>query len=73
VDATPEKPQKVTFDDVKRDTARSIATTATYSQKERDSMVEDMKAKMATMDDNIAKLRLKGKDLGIDARVVPGT
>jgi hypothetical protein len=36
-------------------------------------MVEYMKAKMATMDDNIAKLRLKGKDLGIDARVVPGT
>jgi hypothetical protein len=36
-------------------------------------MVEDMKAKMATMDDNIAKLRLKGKDLGIDTRVVPGT
>jgi hypothetical protein len=31
-------------------------------------MAEDMKAKMATMDDNIAKLRLKGKDLAIDAR-----
>ncbi len=36
-------------------------------------MVEDMKAKMATMDDNIARLRLKGKDLAIDARVAPGT
>jgi hypothetical protein len=67
-DATPEKPSKVSFDDVKRDAARSITTTATYSQQERDSMIEDMKAKMATMDENIETLRLKGKDLAIDAR-----
>ena len=46
--ATPEKPSEVSFDDVKRDAARSITTTATYSQQERDSMIEDMKAKMAT-------------------------
>jgi hypothetical protein len=31
-------------------------------------MIEDMKAKMATMDENIETLRLKGKDLAIDAR-----
>jgi len=67
-DATPEKPSKVSFDDVKLDAARSITTTATYSQQERDSMIEDMKAKMATMDENIETLRLKGKDLAIDAR-----
>jgi hypothetical protein len=66
--ATPEKPSEVSFDDVKRDAARSITTTATYSQQERDSMIEDMKAKMATMDENIETLRLKGKDLAIDAR-----
>jgi hypothetical protein len=66
--AKPVNPSKVTFEDVKRDAAQSITTTTTYSQQERDRMLEDLKANMAIMDDNIEKLRLKGKDLASDTR-----
>jgi hypothetical protein len=66
--AKPEAPAEVTFDDVKRDAAQSITTTATFSKQEKDRMLEDLKAKMAIMDDNIEKLRLKGKDLASDTK-----
>lgn len=64
---TPATP-KVSMDEVKRDVAKSINTTAAYTQQERDKMIADMKAKMKVMDENIESLRLKGKVLASDAR-----
>jgi hypothetical protein len=58
----------VTLEDVKRDAAKSVDTTATYSQQNKDKLIMDMKEQMATMDANIEKLRLKGKDLASDAK-----
>jgi hypothetical protein len=48
-------PSKVTTDDVKRDAAASMKTTAAYSQQEKDKLVADMKAQMAIMDANVEK------------------
>ncbi len=61
-------PSKVTLDDVNRDAAASLTTTAEYSQQEKDKLVADMKAKIAVMNENIAILRLKGKDLANDTK-----
>lgn len=66
--STSAMPSKVTIDDVKRDAAESLNTTAAYSQQERDRLLADMKAQMALMDANIEKLRLQGKDLASDAK-----
>lgn len=64
-----ETPSTVTLEDVKRDAAKSADTTATYSQQSKDKLIMDMKEQMATMDANIEKLRLKGKDLASDAKL----
>lgn len=64
----PAKPSNVTLDDVKRDAATSMKSTAAYSQQEKDKLVADMKAKLAVIDANIEQMRLKGKDLASDAK-----
>jgi hypothetical protein len=61
-------PSKVTLDDVNRDAAASLKTTAEYSQQEKDKVVADMKAKIEVMNESIESLRLKGKDLASDAK-----
>lgn len=61
-------PSKVTLDDVNRDAAASLNTTAEYSQQEKEKLVADMKAKISDMEANIESLRLKGKDLASDAK-----
>lgn len=66
--STSTAPSKVTIDDVKRDAASSMNTIAAYSQQEKDKLVADMNEKLAVMDANIEKLRLKGKDLASDAK-----
>lgn len=63
------KTPAVTLEDVKRDAAQAADTTATYSQQNKDKLLIDMKAQMATMDANIEQLRLKGKDLASDAKL----
>ena len=63
-----EKPPKVTLDDVKQDAAKSLTTTATYSQQEKDRLLADMQAQFEAMDANIAKLRLQGAELASDAK-----
>lgn len=62
-------PSKTTLDDVNRDAATSLNTTAEYSQQQKDKLVADMKEKIDTMKENIEILRLKGKDLSSDAKV----
>lgn len=64
----PAKPSNVTLDDVKRDAATSMKSTAAYSQQEKDKLVADMKAKLAVIDANIEQMRLKGRDLASDAK-----
>jgi hypothetical protein len=64
-----EKNSTVTKEDVKRDAEKSAETTAAYSQQNREKLIQDMKAQMATMDANIEKLRLKGKDLASEAKL----
>ncbi|MCY3004655.1 MAG: hypothetical protein NTV29_01610 [Planctomycetota bacterium] len=61
-------PSKVTIDDVKRDATASMNTTAAYSQQEKDKLLAEMKDKIAIIDANIVKLRLKGTDLASDAK-----
>jgi hypothetical protein len=64
----PAKPSNVTLDDVKRDAATSMKSTAAYSQQEKDKLVADMKANLAVIDANIEQMRVKGKDLASDAK-----
>jgi hypothetical protein len=66
--STSETPTNVTTDDVKRDATATVATTATYSQQEKEKLLAEMKTQMAMMDANIEKLRLKGKELASDAK-----
>ena len=66
--STSAMPPNITIDDVKRDAASSMNTTAAYSQQEKDKIVADMKEKLAVMDANIERLRLKGKNLASDAK-----
>ena len=63
-----EKPVNVTMDDVKRDATKSLTTTATYSQQEKDKLLAAMQTQLEAMEANIEKLRLKGKELASDAK-----
>ena len=64
----PEKPPKVTLDDVKQDAAKSLTTTATYSQQEKEKLLAAMQTQFEAMDASIAKLRLQGAELASDAK-----
>jgi TolA-binding protein len=66
--ATSETPSNVSVDDVKRDVSTSMATTAAYSQQEKDKLLADMQAQLAEMDAKIEKLRLQGRELASDAK-----
>jgi predicted nucleic acid-binding Zn-ribbon protein len=56
------------MDDVKRDATKSLTTTATYSQQEKDKLLAAMQTQLEAMEANIEKLRLKGKDLASDTK-----
>jgi predicted nucleic acid-binding Zn-ribbon protein len=56
------------MDDVKRDATKSLTTTATYSQQEKDKLLTAMQTQLEAMEANIEKLRLKGADLASDAK-----
>lgn len=58
----------VTMDDVKRDATKSLTTTATYSQQEKDKLLAAMQTQLEAMEANIELLRLKGKELASDAK-----
>ncbi len=63
-----EKTSTVSMDDVQRDTAAALETTAAYSQQSKDKLVRALKGQLAIMDANIEKLRLKGQGLANDAK-----
>ena len=63
-----EKPANVTMDDVKRDATKSLTTTATYSQQEKDKLLAAMQTQLEAMEANIEKLRLQGAELASDAK-----
>jgi hypothetical protein len=63
-----EKPPKVTLDDVKQNAAKSLTTTATYSQQEKEKLLAAMQTQFEAMDASIAKLRLQGAELASDAK-----
>ena len=63
-----ENPGAVTIDDVKRDAANSLETTATYSQQEKDKLMKDLNGQLAAMDKKIEELRTKGAALASDAK-----
>jgi archaellum component FlaC len=56
------------MDDVKRDATKSLTTTATYSQQEKDKLLAAMQTQLEAMEANIEKLRLKGAELASDAK-----
>lgn len=58
----------VTAKDVQRDAEKSIKTTAAYSQQNKELLMKNMQAQLATMDANIEKLRLKGLNLVSDSK-----
>jgi TolA-binding protein len=62
------KPSIVTREDVDRAAQESKETTAAYSQQNKEKLVKDLKDQLATMDENIAKLRVKGEGLASDAK-----
>lgn len=62
------KPSVVTREDVDRAAKESQETTAAYSQQNKDKLVKELKDQLATMDENIAKLRVKGEGLAEDAK-----
>ena len=62
------KPSVVTREDVDREAEESRDTTAAYSQQNKDKLVKELKDQLATMDENIAKLRVKGEALASDAK-----
>lgn len=62
------KPSVVTREDVDRAAEQSRETTAAYSQQNKDKLVKELKDQLATMDENIAKLRVKGESLASDAK-----
>jgi TolA-binding protein len=64
-----EKGSAVTVDDIKRDAATTLETTAKFSQQSKDKLLKELKGQMAAMDDSIEKLRLKGDSLASDAKV----
>lgn len=64
----PEKPSTVTMDDVRRDTAAALESTAAYSQQNKDKLMKDLKDQLAIMNANIETLRLKGQGLASDAK-----
>ncbi len=56
------------MDDLKQNAVASPNATANYSQELKDKLYADMKAKMEVMDENIERLRQKGKNLESDAK-----
>jgi TolA-binding protein len=66
--AAPQPASTVTLDDVKRDAATSLETGASYTAQQKEKVMQDLNAQMAVMNENIDKLRLKGKDLAGDAK-----
>lgn len=76
VDSTPDKgastssakSDPVTIGDVKRDAATSMKTTAAYSQQNKDKVMKDLKAQMATLDASIESLRKRGETLASDTK-----
>lgn len=63
-----EKSNPVTIGDVKRDVATSMKTTAAYSQQNKDKVMKDLKAQLATLDASIESLRKRGETLADDAK-----
>jgi hypothetical protein len=64
-----EKPATVTMEDVKRDAATSMETTATYSRQNKDKLMKELKEQMTEMDAKIEDLRVRGVNLASDAKV----
>lgn len=62
------KPSVVTREDVDRAAQNSRDTTAAYSQQNKEKLVKELKDQLAMMDENIAKLRVKGESLASDAK-----
>lgn len=65
----PPKPATVSMEDVKRDAVTSLKTTTTYSQQNIDTLKNDLKGQLVTIDEKIAKLRTRGANLASDAKV----
>lgn len=63
-----EQPKKVTMDDVKRDAAKSLETTAKFTEQNKENLMKDLKEQLAVMDSKITDLRSKGAQLANDAR-----
>jgi hypothetical protein len=60
--------EPVTIGDVKRDAATAAKTTAAYSQQNKDKVMKDLKAQLATLDASIESLRKRGETLADDAK-----
>jgi hypothetical protein len=63
-----ESPTRTTIEEVKQDAAKSMKTTAEYTQQQHDKLVAELKAQLAGMDAKIETLREKGKELGSESR-----
>ncbi len=60
--------EHVTGDDVQREISEAADATADFTDKKKDEYVREMKQELEEMDDEIARLEAKSKDLSEDAR-----
>jgi hypothetical protein len=56
-------PGKVTSEDVRRDAGQAVNTAAEFSQQAKEEFQKKLAARLKELDDEIVKLREKGRDL----------
>jgi len=62
------KVRKVTSDDLHQDAGRAVKTAAEYSKQTQEEFQKDLEARLHELDDDIVKLREKGRNLKDDAK-----
>jgi TolA-binding protein len=62
-------PGKVTPEDVRRDAGQAVNTAAEYSQQTKEEFQKKLETQLNDLDEKIAKLREKGRDLKDETKV----